>query len=82
MTYGVGNPDPGLGQGQKYGRDNWLIGFNPPPLDNCIANYNSNINKRYKTTCTDSLPLKKTTYYQKNEKQHKYMSKFHMSQKL
>jgi len=36
-----------------------------PPLDSWISKGNAYINKRRKKPCTNSLPLKKTTYYHK-----------------
>jgi hypothetical protein len=60
----VGTPGPGLGQAQRCGgvkRD--------PNFSLFIIGYS--IQYRYKqiitTTFTDSLPLKKTTHYHKNE---------------
>ena len=38
-----------------------------PPLENWISNGNTDINKLWKICSTDSLALKKTTYYHKNE---------------
>ena len=46
---------------------------NDPPL--LITGYPTAmqiIKKRYKKTCTDSLPFKKTTYHHKNECQQKH----------
>jgi hypothetical protein len=40
---------------------NRLMEYLSPPLDNCISN--GNIYTNNKTICTDSFPLKKTTYY-------------------
>ena len=37
------------------------------PLYNWISNGNTDINKQLKKTCTDWLPLKKTTYYYKDD---------------
>ena len=39
---------------------------NTPPFDNWISNDDTDINKQYRS-CTDSLPLKKTTHYHKND---------------
>ena len=46
--------------------------YQASPLDNRISNGNTYINKRERKTCTYSLPLKKTTYYYKNEWPHKH----------
>ena len=34
MTYGVGNPGPGLGQAQNVTGLNWFVEFQPSPFDN------------------------------------------------
>jgi hypothetical protein len=47
---------------------NRLIRSQPSPLDNWVSNGNTYINKYLKQTFTDSLPLKKTTYYHKTNK--------------
>jgi hypothetical protein len=43
-----------------------LMRCEPSLFDNGISNGNAYINKWLKKTCTDSLPLKKTTYYHEN----------------
>ena len=65
MTYDVGNPGPGLGEAQKCGRFKLVNGDPNPPLL-ITTNGNTYINKQSKT-CTDSFPLKNTTYHHKNE---------------
>ena len=64
-THNVGNPFPGLDRHKNMVGLNWLMGLQHSPLDNWISNgntYTGKHNKR-KKNCTDSLPLKKTTYY-------------------
>ena len=41
--------------------------FSYKQAENWISNGNTDINKLWKICCTDSLALKKTTYYHKNE---------------
>ena len=60
ISYGVGNPGPGLGQPSVA----WLY-----KLVNGISNrYTQTIQ-----TCTDSQPLKKSTHYHKNKWQHEHV---------
>ena len=49
---------------------NRLMEYLSPPLDNCISN--GNIYTNNKTICTDSFPLKTTTYYYKYERPHRH----------
>ena len=70
MTNNVGNPDPGLGQTLKCGRIK-PVNETQSPLDTWISNGNTYINKREKKPA-ESLPLKKTGYYDNNERQHKH----------
>ena len=49
---------------------NRLMEYLTSPLDNCISN--GNIYTNNKTICTDSFPLKKTTYYYKYERPHRH----------
>ena len=58
-TYGVANPGPGLGQVHKCGGLDKLV--------NEISNAKTNIRN------TDSRPLKKLTYYHKNECHHEHV---------
>jgi glucan-binding YG repeat protein len=51
---------------------NQFMRSQPSPLGKWISNGNTYIHKRYKTTCTNSLPLKENTHYHKNEWQHKH----------
>jgi hypothetical protein len=47
MTYGIGNPGPGMGQVQNVTGLNWLIGsLHPPFLDNWIFNGKTDIKKQ------------------------------------
>ena len=62
--YKVGPPGPGLGQAKECGRVKPLMGAQSFLLMNWISNGNTYINKQCKT-CTDSLPLKKTAFYDK-----------------
>jgi hypothetical protein len=66
-TYGVANPGPGLGQVHQCGGLDKLV--------NEISNANKDIRN------TDSLPLKKITYYHKKECHHEHaviFSSFYM----
>ena len=36
MTYGIGNPGPGMGQVQNVTGLNWLIVSQPSPINSCI----------------------------------------------
>ena len=76
MTYTSGNPGPGFRQAQKCGGVKPVNGL--PTLPFLIIGSPTaiqiltdiNITKKTKTkkkTCTDSLPLKKTSHYQKHE---------------
>ena len=73
MTYTGGNPGPGLGQAQKCGGVKPVNGFPTLPFliigSPTAIQILTDINKKQKQkkTCTDSLPLKKTSHYQKHE---------------
>jgi len=49
-----------------------LMEYQPYSLDNWISNDKTYINKQFKKNCTDSLQLKKTTYYRNSEWQYTY----------
>jgi hypothetical protein len=66
MIHGMGNPSPGLGQTQKCGRDKLVNRCTFSTSDNLIL-YNSTDKNKQSKTCTLSLPLKKTTYYQQKQ---------------
>jgi hypothetical protein len=59
-SYDVGNPGRGLGHPSVA----WL---------DKLVNGNSNRYKQTIQTCTDSLPLKKSTYYHKHKWQHEHV---------
>jgi hypothetical protein len=77
MTYTSGNPGPGFRQAQKCGGVKPVNGL--PTLPFLIIgsptaiqiltdiNITKKTKKKKKKTCTDSLPLKKTSHYQKHE---------------
>ena len=56
-TYDVGNPCLGFGQVKNVVGLNRLLGSQPSSFDNWISN------SEWWKTCTDSLPIKKITYY-------------------
>jgi hypothetical protein len=43
MTYGVGNPGPGLGQAQNVTGLNWFVEFQPSPFDNYVKKFVSDL---------------------------------------
>ena len=61
LTYDVGNSDPGLEQAQT-----WFWNHSTPLLKTGFPTeiHTQTIDK--KKTCTDSRPLKMTTYYHRN----------------
>jgi len=69
-TYDVVNPVPSLGKAHKCGGVYRLMGSQPSPLDNWISTSNTYYKQAIRKTCTDSLPIKKTTHYHKYKWQH------------
>ena len=80
-SYDVGYQDSGLGQAQKCDWVNGIptlllmTGSQPYPLGDCIptgSNGNTCLMSANDEKSADLFPLKKTTYYHKNEWQHKH----------